>query len=454
MKIAVIGAGPSGIAVVKNLLDQGLTDITVFDRGNQVGGNWVFEADSGHSSVFETTHIISSKKYSAYHDYPMPAHYPDYPSQALLRVYFQSYADHFGVTPLVRFETTVQKCEPLDSGRWEITSCHASSHQVDTETFDYLVVCNGHHWKPRMPEYPGKFDGQWIHSHEFKRAAPFKGQRILVIGAGNSACDVAVETSRISQYTDISMRRGYWIVPKYLLGRPADHIHNAMYKLAKYLPTSFSQALFAKLVLLHTGQHAAYGMQTPDHPILATHPTANSELHYFIGHGEVTVKPDIARLAGTTVHFVDGTSKDYDTVICCTGYWITHPFFDKSVLDYSHGKPPLYLKMLPADVKNVAFPGLFQPLGCIWPAAELQAKILARMLVGKWSPPKDLTAAIAHELAHPDVRQIDSPRHTITVDYPRFRERLLSELPKDYVSNRVMPLITPKASKPGDKLAA
>jgi hypothetical protein len=298
------------------------------------------------------------------------------------------------------------------------------------------VVCNGHHWKPRFPSYPGRFDGDWLHSHGFKRAAPFEGRRVLVIGAGNSACDVAVETARVSEYTDISMRRGYWIVPKFVFGKPSDHLHNRLATSLPWLPKRLGIWAFEKVIELHNGRNEDIGMLKPDHRALQTHPTANSELIYFIRHGEIGIQRDVRRFDGNTVHFTDGRSRDYDAVICCTGFWIDHPFFDKSLLDYSSGKPPLYLKMLPANLRNVAFPGLFQPLGCIWPAAELQAKILARMLAGKWQPPADLAAAIEHELAHPDVEQLDTARHTITVDYPRFRARLLRELPRDYVSTQ------------------
>ncbi|HET8871896.1 MAG TPA: NAD(P)-binding domain-containing protein [Aquabacterium sp.] len=438
MKIAVIGAGPSGITAAKNLFDQGLTDVTVFDRGDRVGGNWVFDAESGHSSVFETTHIISSRLYSQYHDYPMPESYPDYPNHRLLQAYFQSYADHFGVTGKIRFQTLVEHCVPLSGGKWRVTSRHEPTGQVQEEIYDYLVVCNGHHWKPRWPDYPGHFSGQMVHSHEFKRAAPFAGKRVLVIGAGNSACDVAVETARVSARTDISMRRGYWIVPKFIFGKPADVLHNRLAGAGRWLPRRLKAWALETLLKSVNGRNESFGMQAPDHRILETHPTSNSELIYFIRHGEIGVKRDIARMDGSTVFFKDGTQADYDAIICCTGFWIDHPFFDKGLIDYSKGKPPLYLKMLPADVPNVAFIGLFQPFGCIWPASELQSKILARMLVGKWHPPKDLRAAIQHELDHPDQPQLDTARHTITVDYPLFRRRLLKELPKDYTSDKVV----------------
>ena len=105
-RVCVIGAGPSGIAAAKNCLESGL-DVVVFEKNDKVGGNWVFNAKTGHSSVYENTHIISSKTWSVYEDFPMPADYPDYPSHAQLQAYFESYARHFGVYERIRFGTEV-----------------------------------------------------------------------------------------------------------------------------------------------------------------------------------------------------------------------------------------------------------------------------------------------------------------------------------------------------------
>jgi hypothetical protein len=434
-RIAVIGAGPSGITAAKNLIDAGLTDTVVFDRGSEVGGNWVFDADSGHSSVFETTHIISSRKYSEYLDFPWPEGTPDYPGHRHLAAYFQSYARHFGLYPHIRFRTLVERCTLDADGRWQVTTRPSNSEEgPTTETFDKLVVANGHHWKPRWPDYPGTFTGKYLHSHDFKRASAFAGERVLVIGGGNSACDVAVETSRVSARTDLSWRRGYRIVPKFLFGYPSDHLHQTIRRYSGIIPTPVRMKGLQALLDLINGPNRMYGLPEPDHTFGATHPTVNSELLYFIRHGDVRPRPDIARLDGDTVHFVDGSSDSYDTIIACTGFWISHPFFDTQFLDYRHGPVPLYLKMIHPTLDNLAFVGLFQPLGCIWPGAELQAKILARWWTGQWSPPVDRNAAIDHELGNPDVRQVNSPRHTITVDEPVFRARLLRELPPDPAS--------------------
>lgn len=424
-RICVIGAGPSGIAGAKELLQAGFQNIRLFDRGKVVGGNWVFDAESGHSSVFETTHIISSKMFSEYDDFPMPADYPDYPSHRQLAAYFQNYAHHFGVDTCVEFETKVVRCVP--NAGWDVTIENAKGEER-TEHFDVLVVANGHHWKPRWPSYPGTLTARYVHSHDFKNADSFRGERVLVIGGGNSACDVAVETSRVSARTDLSWRRGYWIIPKFIFGKPVDLIHHAFTQKFGKIPLRLRMRGLERLLKIVSGPNSRYGLPEPDHGLGETHPTLNSELLYFLRHGKIRVKPDIARWDEKNVHFKDGSVEEYDSVVACTGFEIAHPFFEKSLIDFSQGVVPLYLKMIPEKFDNLFFLGLFQPLGCIWPCAQLQARIMARQIAGTWHGPSDLNAAIGEELANPDIQQIDSPRHTITVDEPMFRRRLTRAL--------------------------
>jgi len=430
MKVAVIGAGPSGITALKNLLDQGI-DVLAFDRNEDVGGNWIYSENESHSSVFETTHIISSKTLSQYEDFPFEEFDPeaaDYPSHDTLRRYFQAYAKKFNLYSHIRFDTIVKHCHRIDDQTWHVTT--EKDGIATTDTFTHLVVSNGHHWKPRFPEYPGKFEGEFIHSHNFKKAAPFTGKRVLVIGGGNSACDVAVETSRVSQQTAISWRRGYWIAPKFLLGKPADKVAEG----TKWLPIKVRS--FFNQILLKTfwGDYKNYGLRPIEEPFGATHPTINDELLHKIRHGKVKPRMDIKRFEGNEVIFEDGKKEEYDTVIACTGYWLSHPFFDKDFIDYSQGPVPLYLKMLHPKYQNLYFIGMFQPLGCIWPGAELQSKLMAQELIGDWKRPKNIRELCEKEVSNPHYRQVDSPRHTITVDYHLFVKALKKNLPKSYVS--------------------
>lgn len=422
-RVCVIGAGPSGITAAKNLLDEGFA-VTIYDYGQDVGGNWVFSDQQSHSSVFETTHIISSKALSQYDDFPMPPDYPDYPSHRQLAAYFQNYAKHFKLYDHIQFETLVERCERDSNGKWHVTT--SKNGIKKTETFDALAVCNGHHWKPRYPEYPGTFTGKLMHSHDVKRFSEFKDLRVLVIGGGNSACDVAVESSRVSNSTEISWRRGYWVIPKFIFGKPSDTVGGVL----RFLPSFLWRKSTSMMIRLLQGKNSTYGLPDPEDDFGFHHPTVNSELFYFIRHGKIKPRPDIDHYEGSKVYFKDGSAGEYDVIVACTGYYISHPFFDPTFLDYSKGAVPLYLRMLHPTIDNLYFIGLFQPLGCIWPGSELQSKIMARELAGKWKRPDNIGQLAKHEVQHPDFNQIKTPRHTITVNYHAFRKRLLKELGK------------------------
>ncbi len=424
-KICVIGAGPSGITAAKNLLDQSL-DVTVYDYGKEVGGNWVFSEESSHSSVFETTHIISSKSLSQYDDFPMPADYPDYPSHQQLAEYFQHYARHFNLYDHIQFNTLVERCALDDAKKWHITT--SVNGIKKTEIFDALAVCNGHHWKPRYPEYPGEFTGKLMHSHDVKKFSSFSDQRVLVIGGGNSACDVAVESSRFSKSTDISWRRGYWVIPKFIFGKASDTVGG----LIRFLPSFIWRKSTSWMIQMLQGKNSMYGLPDPEDDFGFHHPTVNSELFYFLRHGKIKPRPDIDHYEGSHVFFKDGSKAEYDVIVACTGYYISHPFFDSTFIDYSQGDVPLYLRMFHPQIENLYFIGLFQPLGCIWPGAELQSKLMAKELAGKWKRPDHVAKLVEREVRHPDFDQIKTPRHTITVNYHSFRKRLLKELDKAF----------------------
>ncbi|KTD63420.1 dimethylaniline monooxygenase [Legionella santicrucis] len=422
-RVCVIGAGPSGLAAIKNLQEQGVKNITVFEKCNQIGGNWIYDEENAHSSIYETTHIISSKRWSEFEDFPMPHHYPDYPSHRLVLDYFQSYADHFNLIKYIRFNTQVLNAVPINQNQWKVVFENAQG--TGEEYFDYLLVANGHHWDPVLPEYPGEFSGQILHSHQYKKASIFKGQRVLVVGGGNSACDIAVEIARVSPNTCISMRRGYHIFPKFVFGKPTD---DAVAKI-RWMPSWLRQKILSFFARILQGRYAKYKLMKPDCGPLEIHPTINTELLYFIRHGEIFPRPGMTHFDGKRVYFTDGKFEEFDTIIFATGYKISFPFLDRVVADFSNStKIPLYRKMMHPNFDTLYFIGLCQPQGCIWPLADYQSKIAARIIMGTLKRPENLHEKIELEMNKPHYRFKSHIRHALEVDYHKFRRELMDML--------------------------
>ncbi|WP_095141844.1 flavin-containing monooxygenase [Legionella lansingensis] len=426
LKICIIGAGPSGIAAAKNLLQEGLYNITVFEKNSQLGGNWVFDEENTHSSIYETTHIISSKRLSEFEDFPMPWEYPDYPSHVQILKYFADYAEYFKLHQFIKFNSTVEKAYPVENNRWRVI--YRDERGQFEADFDYLLVANGHHWDPLSPQYPGAFLGETLHAHQYKKAAPFKDKRVLVVGGGNSACDIAVEISRISPKTCISMRRGQHIFPKFIFGKPTDILFSKI----NWIPLGLKQHLAKGAIRILQGRYPKYKLQKPTCKPLEIHPTINSELLYFIRHGKILPRAGIERFEGNTVHFVDGRNDDFDVVIFATGYKISFPFFDKELIEYSTKTDiSLYRKMMHPEFDNLYFIGLVQPQGCIWPLADYQAKIAAKIIAGTLQRPANLVDKIKKEIKQTRRNYKGSIRHALEVDYLAFRRLLLKELKKE-----------------------
>jgi hypothetical protein len=448
-RVCVIGAGPSGIAAAKNCIAAGFP-VVVFEKGDRVGGNWVFDSRTGHSSVYENTHIISSKAWSEYEDFPMPDDYPDYPSHRQLQAYFEAYAKRFGAYERIRFNSTVKRAtRDARSGAWTV-EYEDERGAARTETFDVLMVANGHHWNPKHPEYPGEFTGTYLHSHDFKGIDDsWRDKSVLVIGGGNSACDVAVESARLAGKVCLSTRSPQWIVPKFIFGMPAD-VFAA--RTPGWVPRKVKQFAFGTLLKLLQGSYAAYGLPADLPPPLTQHPTLNSDLLDFIRHGRIHPRPAVAAFAGGEVEFADGRRESFDIVCACTGFWTTFPFFEREFVDFQHAeKIPLYLKMMHAEYDNLYFIGLFQPIGCIWPLADHQAKLACRELLGAYRRPRNMAAAIRHEIEHPHFEFAGGQRHAVEVDYLSFRRELAKSLKAAGVDIGAPPAQRGRRRRPPDR---
>ncbi|UGS37821.1 flavin-containing monooxygenase [Capillimicrobium parvum] len=414
-RCAIIGAGSSGIAAAKALNAHGL-DVTVFEASDRVGGNWVFGNSNGMSSAYRGLHINTSRERMEFRDFPMPKSYPDYPHHTHIAEYFDAYVDHFGFRDRIRFRTTVERAERGVGGGWTLTLDDGA-----VERFDALLVANGHHWDPRWPEpaFPGSdvFAGTQMHAHFYRDEEVLRDKDVVVLGMGNSAMDIAVESSYVARSTYLAARRGAWIVPKYAFGRPIDQLPND-----PRIPFAIRRAIMEKILVAQTGPPERYGLPKPDHRFGAAHPTVSGRILDRIGHGTVVPKPNIARLDGDRVVFTDGTSVHADVVVYCTGYKITFPFFDEDLICAPDNRIELFRRVFHPDLDDVFFVGLLQPLGAIMPLAAAQGEWIADHLRGEYDLPAraEVRADIRRDVDAMGRRYVSSKRHTIQVDFEEY----------------------------------
>jgi len=358
-----------------------------------------------------------------YSDFPMPKSYPDFPHHSHIAEYFDDYVDHFGIRGRIRSETRVERAERADDGVWTITDSRGG-----VEQFDAIVVANGHHWNPRWPEpaFAGDFNGEQMHAHSFTNGDIFRGKKVVVLGMGNSAMDIAVESSYIADATYLAARRGAHIIPKYIFGKPLDQVLGSDPR----IPWKVRQAVFGGILRSQIGRVEDYGLPKPDHKLGDAHPTISDTILSRITHGAIKVKPNISELRGNKVAFDDGTEVEADLVVYCTGYKVTFPFFDEDFISAPDNDLPLYRRVFKPGVDNVFFVGLLQPLGAIMPLAEAQGRWIASHLRGEYALPSetDVQADIAADREAMFARYVTSKRHTMQVDLEDYMRDLDREL--------------------------
>ena len=412
-RVCVIGAGSSGIATAKILNERGI-DFDCFELSDRVGGNWVWGNTNGLSASYTSLHINTSRKRMEFSDFPMPEHLPEFARHDQIAKYFDDYVDHFGFRDRITFGVGVDHVEPLDEDGFDVTLTTG-----ETRHYDAVCVANGHHWDPRWPEpaFPGSdtFEGEQIHSHEYIDESQLQGKRVVVVGMGNSAMDIAVDASYHSEATWLSARSGVHVIPKYVFGRAYDQFAGHE-RVPGWLRWPIARTLFKA----STGPMEKYGLPEPDHKFAQAHPTMSSRILDRLAHGAITPKPNIARLDGNEVEFTDGTRVEADLVIYCTGYRISFPFFDKGFLDAgTDNRIELYRRLFHPDVTGLYFIGLVQPLGAIMPIAERQSELVADHLQGSYALPsrQQMSAEIDGHRSGIEKRYVASKRHTIQVDF-------------------------------------
>uniref|UniRef100_A0A3P9IF79 Flavin-containing monooxygenase n=1 Tax=Oryzias latipes TaxID=8090 RepID=A0A3P9IF79_ORYLA len=440
-RVAVIGAGSSGLVCIKCCLDEGLEPVC-FESSDDFGGLWRFKEkpEQDRASIYPSVIINTSKEMMSYSDFPIPAHFPNFMHNSLIMDYYRMYADHFGLTKHIRFHTKVlqvkQKSDFSHSGQWNVET-ESKDGKREKHIFDAVMICIGHHCQPHLPlhDFPGieTFKGEYFHSRDYKTPEEWRNKKVVVVGIGNSGGDIAVELSRVAKQVYLSTRRGAWVLNRVGdNGIPLDlTLNRVLNLLAKILPYGFVCST-AEGRLNQRFDHALYNLK-PKHRLFSQHPLVNDDLPNRILSGTIQVKPNVGRIQGSSVEFDDGSVvEDVDLVVFATGYKFSFPFLTSQVVSVTENKASLYKYVFPPELDRhtLAVIGLVQPLGAIMPISEMQARWATRVFKGCTKLPSvsAMMKDVESKQEEMKKRYFKSQRHTIQVDYISYMDEIAEML--------------------------
>jgi cation diffusion facilitator CzcD-associated flavoprotein CzcO len=425
-KCCIIGGGLSGIVTAKALTDRDIP-FDWFEMSDRVGGQWAFNNPNGRSAAYRSLHIDTSKGPLELADFPVPADTPHYLHHTQVLAYLHAYMDRFKLSGKVKLKTEVVDAKLDGKGTWTIRLGDGQ-----TRSYDALFVCNGHHWDPRWPEptYPGSFDGQQIHSHSYRdpfTPVDFRGKRVLVVGMGNSAMDIANELSprHIAEKLFVSTRRGAHIFPRFLLGKPADKG-----KQYPWLPLSLQRWVGRIVYHFAVGHMEDFGLPKPDHRVFEAHVSVSDTFPSLVASGDILMRPGIRQLDGDSVVFVDGSREKIDIIVWATGYKVSFPFFDPAFISAPGNRLPLFKRVIKPGINNLFFITLAQPSSNLFTLAERQAKWIAAYLAGEYALPEvaeQQSTILTDEQKHMG-RYYASVRHTMQLDQDIYFHELDREI--------------------------
>ncbi|XP_053105805.1 dimethylaniline monooxygenase [N-oxide-forming] 2-like isoform X1 [Hemicordylus capensis] len=392
-RVAVIGAGVSGLTSIKGCLDEGL-EPTCFERSTDIGGLWRFteKVEEGRASIYKSVVTNTSKEMSCFSDFPVPDDFPNFLHNSKFLEYLRLYAKHFNLLKYVTFKTTVVSVEKRQdyptTGQWTVIT--ERDGKQESFIFDAVMICTGHQIEAYTPleSFPGfeKFKGNYLHSQKYKDPEVFQGKTVVIIGMGNSAADLAVEICRKAKKVSISTRGGSWVMSRvHDNGYPWDTIFHTRFNniVQNSLPWFLLQWM-TEQKMNQWFNHENYGLM-PRNRSLMKEPVFNDDLPSRILCGAVTVKPLVKEFTENSAIFEDGTvEENVDVVIFATGYSIVFPFLEESVIKVEDNRVPLYKHVFPPHLEKptMAVIGLIQPLGPIMPTSELQARWATRVFKG------------------------------------------------------------------------
>lgn len=414
--VAIIGAGPAGLSAARLLRRYGI-EYDHFERHTDVGGLW--DIDNPGTPMYESAHFISSRDVSGFFDFRMPKSFGDYPSRRQVLTYTQDFARRFGLTGSIEFGVTVASIVP-DGDEWILTPATGAPRR-----YRAVICASGTNWNPRMPAHPGTFDGEIRHAITHRSARDFAGKRVLTVGLGNSGADISCDAAQMADAAFISVRRGYHIIPKHVFGIPADALDEG----SAALPRWIERPLLTGLLRLLVGDVTRWGLPKPDHKLFESHPLLNSQLLHHLQHGDITVKPDIARFDGPDVVFTDGSRERIDLVLYATGYEMKIPYADPALFDWNGDRPAQYLTAFSRKHRNLFTLGFLEVNSSAYTLFDNISNIIAQYLHDQTHRPASAEAfdrLIAND--HPDLSGglalVNSARHAGYVDAKTYKKVL------------------------------
>ncbi len=366
--VAVVGAGVSGIAALYSLREHGVA-ATAIERTSQFGGLW----NSGYDSL----HLFTSKTMASFPDYPMPSDYPLFPSRDQFRDYLCRYVADKGLAEDIRLDTEVLMMTPVDGGRggWDLKFSTGGA-----EHFDAVVLANGHFHTPApRPEYPGTFTGLQMHTGDYRSAAQFEGDSLLVVGSGSSATDVATDGVAANKRVYMSVRSPRYFIPASIGTRTRMDV-----AVPRFVPRFVQAALDRALLTVTTGRPEPLGMPKPPGGMTKSKLTMSTLVPYWIQRGRIQIVPEIASFEGTTVRLTDGTSIEAGTIVWANGYSAEIDFVEDGTITWIDGMPARVVGgILSPDAANLYYNGWTSGIGSSTQLYSASAEILAKMVLAQ-----------------------------------------------------------------------
>ena len=413
----VIGAGSAGLAAIKELVERGIP-VEAFEQGSDLGGNWRYENDAG-SGAYASLRTNVSRARMQYPSLPMPKDYGDFVRHDDMARYLDAYAQRFGLRRQIRFSTRVNSVQP-DGERWKVELGDGSVRH-----YRAVVVANGHDWDPSYPDFPGRSTAETIHAREYRTPDRFAGKRVLVVGSAQSAVEIATEISQVCARTYMAVRSGTHIIPRYVLGDTYDAGDVGLFT---RLPFRFVNAGFAAMLAIsRQARPADYGFPAPDHRLLEGLPALSSDLAKPLRDGAITVKPNVAELAGQEVLFQDGSRAEVDCIVYATGYRISFPFLSPQLIQANGKQFPLYRRIAAPALPGLYFVGLVDAPSGMLPIVEAQGAWIGDVLTGRLllPPTEHMWRAIDRAERRTRRRFPQEGPHSIRTD-PHAYKRLLA----------------------------